>query len=53
MEKTICNKCAEMLKEAYKVKKIKGRPDEKVQCENCGRRHYGGVFNVEKKVAEH
>ena len=45
----LCGACAEMLKEGYTLKKISGGVDNKVTCSNCGRRRYGGTYQMEKK----
>lgn len=45
----LCGACAEKLKEGYILKKISGGVDNKVTCSNCGRRRYGGTYQMEKK----
>lgn len=48
-EITLCAKCAALMQEAYSVKKIAAGKDKKVDCENCGRHHYGGTFQITGK----
>ena len=48
----LCKACAEQMKEAYAVKKISGGIDNKVTCDNCGRRRYGATYELTKEKSE-
>ena len=50
----LCGKCAAIKKdEGVKLVRIAGAADEKVTCELCGRRRFGGEFeNKEKNDAK-
>ena len=48
----LCGACAEELKEGYALKKISGGVDNKVTCSHCGRRRYGGTYELTKKEAK-
>lgn len=45
----LCGACAAKLGEAYSLRKIAGGVDNKVVCSNCGRRRYGGTYEVGAK----
>lgn len=45
----LCGACAAKLGEAYNLRKVAGGVDNKVVCSNCGRRRYGGTYEVEVK----
>ena len=45
----LCGKCAALLAEGYKVKRVAGGVDNKVVCANCGRKRYGATYELEKK----
>ena len=48
----LCGACAEQMKEGYALKKISGGIDNKVTCDNCGRRRYGATYELTKKKSE-
>ena len=49
--KVLCGVCAALMKEAgVKIRQLPGRT-EKVTCENCGRRRFGGAYEIEKRIA--
>lgn len=48
-ELELCVPCAEKLKEGYDVKKIRSGVGQKVTCAGCGKRRYGGVYEVKGK----
>lgn len=50
MRKTLCGRCAAELKAGYDVRKVSGA-DTKVNCESCGKRRYGGTFEITRKGA--
>lgn len=45
----LCGACVAKLGEAYNLRKVAGGVDNKVVCSNCGRRRYGGTYEVEVK----
>lgn len=45
----LCVPCAKKLGTAYTVRKVAGGVDNKVVCDECGRRRYGGTYEVEVK----
>lgn len=51
----LCGACAAKLGTAYSVRKIAGGVDHKVTCAECGRRRYGGTYEVapKKKGEQH
>lgn len=48
----LCGACAAKLGEAYSLRKIAGGVDNKVICSNCGRRRYGGTYELSGKKAK-
>ena len=46
----LCGKCAAMIADAYDVRRVAGGRDCKVTCAQCGKRRYGGTFEVRRKV---
>ncbi|MCM1439177.1 MAG: hypothetical protein NC131_08240 [Roseburia sp.] len=42
----LCGACAAKLEAGFSVKKIAGGVDHKVTCAECGRRRYGGTYEV-------
>lgn len=42
----LCVPCATKLGTAYTVRKVAGGVDKKVTCAECGRRRYGGTYEV-------
>ena len=51
-ELVLCDKCAALMESAYIVKKISTGVDQKVDCQNCRRHHYGGTYLIRKKGAK-
>lgn len=50
-EREVCTPCIEKLKEAGHVAVLMTRGiNQKVTCSVCGKRRYGGVYRVSKKV---
>lgn len=48
--KNICGKCAALLKAGGGIKLTVSRgKDQKVLCENCGRRRFGGEYRIQIK----
>ena len=46
-EKCLCGRCvAELKAEGKKMVTVHRGSDEKVACERCGRRRYGGKYEV-------
>ena len=45
----LCGACAEQMKEAYSLRRVHGGVDNKVTCDNCGRRRYGATYELTKK----
>lgn len=46
---TLCSRCAAVLAQGYIVKRVAGGVDNKVTCEQCGKRRYGGEFEIWRK----
>jgi hypothetical protein len=46
---TLCGKCAELMREQFLVKTVSRGINNKIDCQNCKRRRYGGTFAVEAK----
>lgn len=44
----LCGRCANVMREGYRVKKVAGGANCKVNCALCGRRRYGGNYEIEK-----
>lgn len=49
LRKDLCVPCAAKLSIGYAVRKVAGGADQKVTCAECGRRRYGGTYEVGKK----
>lgn len=49
----LCGRRANVMREGYKVRKVAGGADCKVNCGLCGRRRYGGTYEVEKLTRPH
>lgn len=45
----LCGVCAAKLREEAEIKKVGGGADNKVTCAKCGRRRYGGTYEVGRK----
>lgn len=48
----LCGRCAALMENGYKVKKVSGGVDNKVFCAHCGKRRYGGTFEFEPIKAQ-
>ena len=46
----LCGVCAAKLATAYAIRKVAGRVDNKITCAECGRRRYGGTYEVSRKT---
>lgn len=51
-QRDLCGACAAKLGTAYSVRKIAGGVDHKVTCAECGRRRYGGTYEIAPKKKE-
>lgn len=49
----LCVPCAAKLGTAYTVRKVAGGVDKKITCAECGRRRYGGTYEVSKEAKHH
>lgn len=51
MKRTVdlCGRCAALMEDAYTVRRIAGGRDHKCDCQQCGKRRYGGTYEVDKK----
>lgn len=45
----LCGKCAAIYSETFNVKRIAGGCEHKVLCSHCGRKHYGGTYEISPK----
>ncbi len=45
----LCGACAAKLGHGYDVRKVAGGVDNKVTCDECGRRRYGGTYELRPK----
>ena len=45
----LCGKCAALLTDVGTVRRISQGVNEKISCEQCGKRRYGGTYEVETK----
>lgn len=52
MERDLCGACVAKLKVGFSVRKIAGGVNQKVICAECGRRRYGGTYEVSKKETD-
>lgn len=48
----LCVPCANRYSEAFTVKKVSGGADNKITCEHCKKRRYGGTYEVTRKKKE-
>lgn len=48
MKRTLCTPCFIQLAEVYDVRRT-GQKTEKITCDECGRRRYGGEYTITKK----
>ncbi len=46
--KDLCGKCAALMGGAYEIRKVSGM-DLKVICSQCGRKRYGGTYELRSK----
>ncbi len=49
MNLKLCGKCAALMQDAYEVHEVSRGVCEKVVCANCGKRRYGGTYEVQPK----
>lgn len=49
IKRTLCGTCADLLRRGYYLKKIAGGIDNKITCDNCGKRRYGYTYEVTPK----
>ena len=42
----LCGVCAAKLATAYAIRKVAGGVDNKITCAECGRRRYGGTYEM-------
>lgn len=42
----LCGRCVELLREKYMVRLVNRPINQKITCEVCGLRQYGGVYDV-------
>ena len=45
----LCGKCAELMRETYRLRKTAGGVNYKITCARCGRRRYGAAYELEAK----
>ncbi len=45
----LCGRCAALFDEHYKLTRISGGRENKVTCEKCGKRRYGGTYEITLK----
>ena len=48
----LCGACAAKMKEAYKLKELERPADNKITCDRCGRRRYGGKYELLPKMED-
>ena len=46
---TLCGRCAEVMRSRYIVRLVNRGIDEKVTCDVCKRRKYGGTYDIQSK----
>lgn len=49
MRADLCGRCAARKAATHEVRKVAGGVDNKITCAACGRRRYGGTYEVTKK----
>ena len=47
----LCGRCAALMAEDYDVRRIAGGRDCKVTCAQCGKRRYGGKYEIGRKCS--
>lgn len=45
----LCGECAEKMKDGFDVKQLPKPANNKITCGHCGRRRYGGTYEISKK----
>ena len=50
MKYDLCGECAAKMEAAYRLKKLERQADNKITCANCGRRRYGGKYEILPKM---
>lgn len=50
MRYDLCGACAAKMKESYKLKELERPADNKITCAHCGRRRYGGKYELLPKM---
>lgn len=48
-ELQLCGTCLALYKESYKCTKVAGGVDNKITCDHCKKRRYGGTYAIERK----
>lgn len=48
----LCGGCAAVLKEHYNVRRVGGGVNNKVVCGQCGKRRFGGTYELTAKKKE-
>lgn len=46
---TLCGRCLEVLRDRFIVRLVHRGINEKIDCDVCRRRKYGGTYDVEPK----
>ena len=49
MKLDICGTCLAAVREAYNIKLLTRGVGNKITCDKCGRRRYGGTYEVTKR----
>lgn len=52
MKKELCTPCAMALTETRDVKLVSRGANQKITCMKCGRRRYGGLYEVRWKISK-
>jgi len=52
-EITLCGPCAAKMADGYKLTQLPRPINNKITCGLCGRRRYGGTYQVGKKAPAH
>ena len=45
----LCGRCAELMRETYRLRQVAGGVNNKITCARCGRRRYGAAYELEAK----
>lgn len=45
----LCGPCVAVMKTGYEVRKVSQGVDNKITCAKCGRRRYGGTYEIGKQ----